>query len=568
MQFFFTLCFSVLFFSNDVHADLNDQSECPENQIYVIGRGCVNYQAVNQEVFARECESRGGRPYFNVGASGSQTCVMDQTTTESGGCGNPGQDPCPPAPPPPSQNQPPPPRQQQAQNPGAKPADDKNKQAGDTNKQPGKDTVPEGTADDAMAPAELSATAKALEEEANKQCIQSKRDAQSCCRDPMTCLLGRSNPETSGAISTLLGLVGTGAAVAIGAQQGGNDAGMQACKALNLLGYGSAGINGIAAGSCTTKKLSCESACGEVRTKAEKLSKAYCAESRGTSGTCGKIKQAIVTASVSIQECGYLNAEIQQMGGQAIAGGTGAAISSLCNSLSAASVGFASLDRPPVFNGDCSTNPSNPACVNCADPKFASNPICLKSTPPAQLGDGGSTLAKANYGNGTGTGTANVGSLEGAATQAPVTPNIPIEANRNSGIGGGGGGGGFGSAAAQPNNDPQQGGSGGPGVNADIMQGTVGGNGFSGYGGSTVQTGGGADGFSGYGGGNGGANKQPGFNLAQFLPGGARAPAGRGLAGASVGRQLASQLGSVKENIWMRYSRRMLIVCERVKCPQ
>jgi len=550
---------------------LSEDKYCVASGRIWTGSACIAPEQIEQFQSKKEadCSARGGTPVregYGVSCIGGSPIVREGSDPNAQ-CGNLDQPACGPSNTPRGS----PGGTGGGSQSGGKTADDKNKTAGQTdpNKQPGKDTVPVANGDEAPTAdtADLSATSKTLAEEADK-CIKSKRDAQSCCRDPMSCLVGRENPEVSASISTLLGLVGTGAAVAIGAQQGGNDAGMQACKALNLLGYGSAGINGLAAGTCTTKKLSCESTCGDIREKAEKLVKAHCADTRGTgNNTCRRLKQAVLTASVSIQECGYLNAEVQQLAGQSIAGGTGAAISSLCNSLSAASVGFASLDRPPVFNGDCNANPNNPACVNCADPKFATNPMCQKTTPPpVALGDGGAGLSKANYGNGTGTGTANVAGLEGTAQQQPVTPNVPIEPNRNAGIGGGGGSGGMGSAAAQPGNDNQQGGQGGgPGVNADIMQGTVGGNGFSGYGGPAVQTGGGSEGFSGYGGGNGAA-KQPGFSLAQFLPGGARAAAGRGLASANIGRKLASELGNVKDNIWMRYSRRMLLVCARVKC--
>ena len=196
----------------------------------------------------------------------------------------------------------------------------------------------------------------------------------------------------------------------------------------------------------------------------------------------------------------------------------------------------------------------------------ATNPLCVNNQPVG-LGDGPATgLSKANFGATQTGGSSNVAGLENAGTQAPVTPTITPEANKNAGVQGGGGGG-LGASSAAANNDlGQQGGGASGGPNADIMQGTSGGNGFSGYA-SAPQTGGGDGGFSGYGGGTG-RSAGSGFNLAQYLPGGAKAAAGRGLAGAGGIVAAKAELGNPGDNIWIRPTRRMGIMCQqnRLEC--
>lgn len=416
--------------------------------------------------------------------------------------------------------------------------------------------------------ADTQAEATALREAA-KKCTDAKRDAQSCCREPMTCLTGRENPEISGAVATLTGLIGTGVAMYAGQQQNPNDPGMQACKTLQYLGMGAGGLNGVLGGVCTTRKLSCDSTCSEIFKKSNELIAANCPTGQtGASGPCYDLKNARSIAQNAISECSYLNANIQQMGGQAISSLSGAGIASLCNQISGSSVGFANLDRPPVFTGDCSNpaNASNPACVNCTGANAATNPLCNTTPPPTPgLGDGpGTGLAKANFGSKEAGANVNAAGLEGAGQQLPVTPAIAAEANKNSGVQGGGGGG-LGAASTPANNDlgsPNQGVAGGP--NADIMQGTSGGNGFSGYA-TSPQTGGGEGGYGGYGSGSS-EYKAPGFNLAQYLPGGKKAVAGRGLAAAAVGK--SAELGNIQDDIWFRQTKRFDKWCrgDRVKC--
>ncbi len=413
---------------------------------------------------------------------------------------------------------------------------------------------------------EFKEQAEALKAEGQK-CLIARRDAQSCCNQPMSCLTGRENPEIAGAVATLTGLIGTGVAMYAGQQQNPNDPGMQACKTLQYLGMGAGGLNGVLGGVCTTRKLSCDSTCGDIYKKANELIAVNCSgPSASRSENCRALLNARSTAQTSISACSYLNANIQQMGGQAISSLSGAGIASLCNQLSGSSTGFAALDKPPVFTGDCSNpaNASNPACVDCSNATVAAtNPLCKTATPPPGLGDGPAALAKANYGTSKESGS-NVAGLEMAGQQAAVTPAIQAEANKNAGVQGGGGGG-LGAAAAPANNDlgnQNPGVAGGP--NADIMQGTTGGNGFSGYA-SSPQTGGGEGGYGGY-----GANPErsagPGFNLAQYLPGGKKAVAGRGLAAAAVGK--SSELGNVQDDIWFRQTKYMNKWCrgDRVKC--
>lgn len=550
-----------------------DEANCPANEIYVPGNGCMTSVAWQQ----KQCQMSGGSWF--VHDSGGMSCVFGQsedsedpgikrgtTQTER----TPRADPaCQ------GENQPESckkglrsvdpaaPHSPKAAVPAQKP------EPGTKMTQEKRALRPDGTpmTDEEQAAMRDQATiaVKELEEQVVK-CTTERKDAQSCCRQPMSCLTGRDNPEIAGAMQTLTALIGTGAAVALGAQQGGSNPGMQACKTMQMLGLGSAGINGLAGTVCTSRKLSCDSTCGEVVTKASAYITANCTVG-STDSVCSRLKTHMMSAKTSIQECGYLNANIQQLGSQTIAGLSGTAIASLCNQMSASSVGFANLDKPPVFTGDCSNpaNASNPACVNCTGTNATTNPLCNTTNPnTVGLGDGGTNLAKANYGaSAAGGATSNVAGLEGADTQAPVTPFVQAEANKNSGIQGGGGGG-LGAAGASANNDPGggQGGGGGGGVNADIMQGTSGGNGFSGYA-SAPQTGGGDGGFSGYGGGTGSNRGGSGFNLAQYLPGGAKAAAGRGLAGASGIIAAKAELGDAKDNIWIRPTRRMGIMCQQ-----
>lgn len=414
---------------------------------------------------------------------------------------------------------------------------------------------------------DLEAESAALKEAANK-CLIARKDAQSCCRQPMSCLSGRENPEITSAVATLTGLIGTGVSMYMGQQNGGTDPGMQACKTLQYLGLGAGGLNGVLAGVCTTRKLSCDNTCADTYRKANELVLANC-QTGQTSSNCTELKNARSTAQASISECGYLNANIQAMGGQSISALSGAGIASLCNQLSGSSVGFAALDKPPVFTGDCSNpaNASNPACVNCSGANAATNPLCATPTPVG-LGDGpsGSSLARANYGSNEAGANVNAAGLEGAGSQLPVTPAVAAEANKNSGVQGGGGGGlGAASPSANDGGGGQPGVAQGGGPNADIMQGTSGGNGFSGYA-SSPQTGGGEGGYGGYGQGGSERSAGPGFNLAQYLPGGQKAVAGRGLAAAAVGK--SGELGKVVDDIWFRPTKYFNKWCrgDRLKC--
>ena len=562
------IVFNLIFFTFSASADLSSQVDCPAGEVYVNGQGCVKEAALS-------CRAQGGQWFAHD--SGSTSCVYNQSggtdtdkTVTTGGGTEAVLEPYSTTNPslPPKVVTPASPGAQPKTAPTAKakgPAEDLGN--GKVKTPDGREiTQEEWQAEQDQQRQELKSQSEGLQAEAQK-CLIARRDAQSCCNQPMSCLTGRENPEVAGAVATLTGLIGTGVAMYAGQQNGGTNPGMQACKTLQYLGLGAGGLNGVLGGVCTTRKLSCDSTCGEIYKKANELIAANCSgPSASRSENCRALLNARSTAQTSLSSCSALNANIQEMGGQAISSLSGAGIASLCNQLSGSSTGFASLDRPPVFTGDCSNpaNASNPACVNCSGPNAATNPLC-KTTPPPGLGDGptSTSLAKANYGTSKESGS-NVAGLESAGTQAAVTPTITPEANKNAGVQGGGGGG-LGGAAAPANNDlgnQNPGVAGGP--NADIMQGTTGGNGFSGYA-SAPQTGGGEGGYSGYGGGSS-EYKAPGFNLAQYLPGGKKAVAGRGLAAAAVGK--SAELGNIQDDIWFRQTKYLNKWCrgDRIKC--
>lgn len=378
------------------------------------------------------------------------------------------------------------------------------------------------------------------------KCENTKKQAELCCGNPVSCAGGLS-PQAKQQMMQLLAVGGAAAMSMMSSGSGGMSkegiAGI--CGALSALGGAGANVNQGTAKICDDERGRCSSTCSSLAGKWEQK-KSQCGEDCADKQI---IDDALAELQSRQQTCDGLQANSQAMQQQAQQTGGAGGIGEICSMLAGMMPSSEEKQAQTVIDCNQPANYANPLCIDCKlDPE---NPQCGK---PAE--DGKSNLGYASTSD-LSEASFDTGMMNDGLNQGPKFGGYAPGENRSGTVsgqggaimGGGNNGGGFGSEP-QGNSEAE-------GYNTDILAGERGGGGYSVAAGGVDSSGG----FSGYGSGGGGTPEEEmpyaGMDLKNFLPGGAMDPSRR-IAGALVN---AGQINGKSEDIFQRITMRIKAVC-------
>jgi len=196
--------------------------------------------------------------------------------------------------------------------------------------------------------------------------------------------------------------------------------------------------------ACAGGMMACKSACGKAKASLQKVNAeatAYGTAKPTSKAACSELVTQTETISASIVEvtgsCTGYSVNLVAAAAAAAQVIMDVAKSKECaDQTSAAEVSI------------CATNPNDPSCVNCTDPKFASNPICICAASPRSPGCESQsnlpiTAPVLNEGSdGSGAGDLVGGGSDGSGVQSFAGGEGSSGGPSSAGLAGGAGGGG------------------------------------------------------------------------------------------------------------------------------
>ncbi|MCB0384756.1 MAG: hypothetical protein KDD43_05125 [Bdellovibrionales bacterium] len=410
-------------------------------------------------------------------------------------------------------------------------------------------------------------------------CENSQESARVCCTDPIKCLSGLNGPSI-GTVNTVGALAGGALALR---NQGDDQKGIaDSCSLMKKIAYGGAAANTALGAKCYSEKATCEERCQSVLRKYSQVLKDceflhdQWKSSGGNSPRCSADQRRLYTAVVANAQgrqegCTAYNGQVARMGNQAAQSMAASKFAAECEAAAMANTGQPETIEPIDFNGDCTdpVNSSNPICVRCSSASAQTDPLCRGLSggrSPSSVN--GSGFSNAAFGTRHLDGSdLNVPTMEDQGQGTPFgTYDQQARANAIPANGGGfvgGGEGGGGPFAA----NGSRGGS-GEGYDTDVLRGV------GGYSGFTTASSGqpGLESRSGFSGSYQNVREEKerrnGFDLRKYLPGGAKDPKRRNIAG--LQGLAPNELGHSHEDIFQRISKRVRLLCKtnRLLCNE
>lgn len=369
-----------------------------------------------------------------------------------------------------------------------------------------------------------------------KSCEAAFEDTKECCTNPLSCL-GMS--KGAGPWVQVAMIMSKPIASVTASDQ------KEACENMELLNNSTTGLNAAMMGSCVAAISECTSTCAMITDPVAKRT-----EEGGELSESGMGRRAAGCASYQVVAAQYaMQAGSDQMGAE---------MNRRCQAQLESRALTGAFNLP---NCSSAEGASHPLCQSCSRPGAQNDPKCAGLFSQSRLGGTGE-LSGGGAGSGSGAFSSSGAALDGLGIpdgdfQKAAVSDVNGPGANAAGVpnnGGGFNGGNLGGAGGGGSRNDGPAGAGGSGLNTNVIAGVGGATGFS------SAPGGSGSGSSGSGGGSrGGGDDGFKFDLKKFMPGQENTQA-KGV-GKVVNRGVASQIGSMHEDIWKRVSRRVYGMC-------